>query len=443
MTGPILLVVDYNLSRIDEVRHLCDHARERHGATVVLIRADPTAADDAVADVVIDLDPLREDFAESAERALDVWRDRIGAGIVFSDNAVRSGAELLRRLGVAVDSPLLAGGAFSKHVYRVAEARVADLLVAQGVMVPAFAEIASLDQLTDFAHAHPGGFVVKPAAEGNNRGVVAVLPGDDLVTVFAEVLPYVEGGVICEELIPYRREYSFDGLGPLSFLTEKVSASGRYPVEVAQVLPAVVDEHERVSLERAGRQANWLVGQRDGPFHNEIKLSDDGLHTAIVEPNRRPGGMRIWMLARWVYGIDLHHHWVDTAFGAAADAGPLVPGCSAATVLLGVSGDRSFSPTDIAVDSDPFAEAVAATAERFSLADGQLAIGEFSWLSSGRRDLHAVARDNADFAAQACVILFADSVDIRDLVPVLRHAWSVALDHALATSFADSVRRAR
>ena len=36
MTGPILLVVDYNLSRIDEVRHLRDYARDRHGATVIL-----------------------------------------------------------------------------------------------------------------------------------------------------------------------------------------------------------------------------------------------------------------------------------------------------------------------------------------------------------------------------------------------------------------------
>ncbi len=75
--------------------------------------------------------------------------------------------------------------------------------------MPAFTEIASLDQLHAFAHDHPEGFVViKPAAEGNNRGVVVVRPGDDLTAAFAEVLPYLEGGVICEELIPYRREYS-------------------------------------------------------------------------------------------------------------------------------------------------------------------------------------------------------------------------------------------
>ncbi|MEV5508764.1 ATP-grasp domain-containing protein [Streptomyces orinoci] len=431
MTRPILLIVDYNLSRVDEVRHLRDHAREHHGATVILIRADPREADRSIADEVIDLDPLRDDFAEMGEKLLGDRRERIKAGIVFSDNAVRSGAELLERLGIPVDSSRLAQGAFSKYRYRLGEARVADLLETQRIMVPAFAEIASLDQLKRFAREHPRGIVVKPAAEGNNRGVVVVRPGDDLTAVFAEVLPYLEGGVICEEFIPYRREYSFDGLGSLAFLTEKISAPGRYPVEIAQVLPARVAAHERATLERAGRQANLLVGQCDGPFHNEIKLSDDGLRAAVVEPNRRPGGMKIWSLARWVYGIDLHHLWVDTAFGTAAGAPELVPECSAATVLLGVATDRSFSPDDVISGTDPFADAVQVTAERLGLAEGELAAAEFSWLSSERRDLHAVARDNADFAAQGCVVLRGGRGDIGTVVHALREAWSDALDRAL------------
>ncbi|MFI1838622.1 acetyl-CoA carboxylase biotin carboxylase subunit family protein [Streptomyces olivaceoviridis] len=431
MTRPILLIVDYNLSRIDEVRHLRDHARDHHGAAVILVRADPTEADRSIADEVIDLDPLRDDFAEMGERLLGDRRERIKAGIVFSDNAVHSGAELLERLGVPVDASRPAQGAFSKYRYRLAEARVADLLRTQRIMVPAFAEIASLDQLRGFARNHPQGFVVKPAAEGNNRGVVVVRPGDDLTAVFAEVLPYLEGGVICEELIPYRREYSYDGLGSLEFLTEKISAVGRYPVEIAQVLPARVAEHERATLERAGRQANLLVGQCDGPFHNEIKLSDDGLRAAVVEPNRRPGGMKIWSLARWVYGIDLHHRWVDAAFGTASGRPELVPGCSAATVLLGVATDRSFCPDDVLSGTDPFADAVQATAERLGLAEGELTAREFSWLSAERRDLHAIARDNADFAAQGCVVLRGGRTDIRTVVHALREAWSDALDRAL------------
>ncbi|MBF9072805.1 ATP-grasp domain-containing protein [Streptacidiphilus fuscans] len=433
MTRPILLIVDYNLSRIDEVRDLGDYARERHGATVVLVRSEPTEADRYLADEVIDLDPLRDDFSEIGAKLLDDRRERIKAGIVFSDNAVRSGAELLERLGVPVDCSHLAEGAFSKYRYRLGEARVAELLAAQRVMVPAFAEIASLDQLRDFARAHPEGFVVKPAAEGNNRGVVVVRPGDDLTAAFGEVLPYLEGGVVCEEFIPYRREFSFDGLGSLTFLTEKMSAPGRYPVEIAQVLPAVVTDQERATLERTGRQANWLVGQCDGPFHNEIKLSDDGRYAAVVEPNRRPGGMKIWSLARWVYGVDLHRRWVDAAFGTATETPSLVPGRSAATVLLGVGSDRWFGPDDLPVGADPFTDAVQATGERLGLVDGELTVTEFSWLSRERRHLHAVARDNADFAAQGCVVLHGGSADIRSVVHMLREAWVDALDGVLAT----------
>lgn len=428
MTRPILLIVDYNLNRIDDVRHMRDYARERYGARVVLICAEPTDADRQISDEVLALDPLRDDFAEVGERLLSDRREQIKAGIVFSDAAVHSGAALLARLGVPVDSPHLAAGAFSKYRYRLSEARVADLLAAQRILVPAFAEIGSLEQLQSFASRHPEGFVVKPAAEGNNRGVVVVRPGDDLTAVFAEVLPYLEGGVIGEQLIPYRREYSLDGLGSLSFVTEKVNASGRYPVEIAQVLPARVTEHERATLERAGRQANWLVGQCDGPYHNEVRLSDDGTSAAVVEPNRRPAGMKIWSLARWVYGIDLYHCWVDTAFGADDDFGRLVPRCSAATVMLGVGSDRSFSPDDVPPGASPFTDAVHATAERHGLSPGELTVSEFTWLSPERRHLPAVARDNADFAAQACVVLRGDRVDMRMVVHSLREAWQEALD---------------
>ncbi|MFD8519981.1 acetyl-CoA carboxylase biotin carboxylase subunit family protein [Streptomyces capillispiralis] len=430
--APLFLIVDYNLSRIDEVRHLAERARARHGARVVLIRAEPGDTDRAVADEVIDLDPLRPDFAVMGEKLLTARRDRIRAGIVFSDNAVHSGADLLHRLGVPVDAPHLAEGAFSKYHYRLAESLASELLRAQGVMTPAFTRIASLDQLRRFAAEHPAGFVVKPSAEGNNRGVVAVRPGDDLTAAFAEVLPYLDGGVICEELIPHAREFSFDGLGDLEFLTEKVSATGRYPVEIAQVLPAALAPHEEATLKRAGRLANLLVGQCHGPFHNEIKLSDDGREAAVVEPNRRPAGMRIWALARWVYGIDLHHLWVDTAFGGTSLPDRLTPGCEAATVMLGVSHDVSFSPADVPPGADPFADAVAATAAHLGLGEGELTVTEFSWLAPGRRELHAVARDNADFAAQGCVVLRSPRTGIRPVVHALREAWTHALDRVLA-----------
>ncbi|MFD3537943.1 acetyl-CoA carboxylase biotin carboxylase subunit family protein [Streptomyces sp. NPDC058662] len=426
--GPArFLLVDYNLSRIEDVRRIRDYADRAYGAPVTLVRARPTGADRLICDEVIDLDPLRPDFVEAGEKLLGARRAEFAAGVVFSDNAVRGGAELLRRLGLAVDSPELAEGAFCKLAYRRAEDGVREQLAAQRVMVPGFAEISSMEDLRAFARRHPDGFVVKPTKEGNNRGVVLVRFGDDLGAAFEEVRPYLADGVICEQIIPYDREYSYDGLGHLRFVTEKLSAVGRYPVEYAQVLPARVTEAGLASVERAGRQANVLVGQCDGPFHNEIKLSDDDRYAAVVEPNRRPAGMKIWSLAHWVYGIDLYHAWVDAAFGADTPGSLPEPTCSAATVMLGVTSDQLFDPDGLRPGATPFEDALSATAAALGLGAGELAARDFTWLVTERRLLHAVPRDNADFAAQGCLTLHTDRVDVRDVVGALREAWPAAL----------------
>lgn len=44
--------------------------------------------------------------------------------------------------------------------------------------------------------------------------------------------------------------------------------------------------------------------------------------------------------------------------------------------------------------------------------------------------MHAIARDNADFVALACITLEAGDVDIRDVVDTLRTSWIAALDAA-------------
>ncbi|RKP46043.1 ATP-grasp domain-containing protein [Trinickia fusca] len=429
----LLLIVDYNLSRIDDVAHMAHYARERYGAGTVLIRPAPSERVARICDHVIDLDPLADGFVEAALERLARFSGRLRAGIVFSDNAVQSGAELLERLDLAVDCASLAAGAFSKHEYRVAEHRTREILEAQGVMVPDYAQAESVDDLQRFCADHPDGFVVKPSCEGNNRGVVVVRDGDSLDAAFSEVAPYLHGGVICEAFIPYAREFSFDGIGALSFITEKVSATGRYPVEVAQILPSRLEAHEQRTLVRAGRAANLLVGQCDGPFHNEIKLSDDGLRAAVVEPNRRPAGMKIWWLARWAYGIDLFHTWIDSVFGSAPPAQLPEPERFAAAVMLGVAQDRLFSPQDVRVGAKPLDDAIAATARALGLRDGALQARGFEWLAAERRFVHAIARDNADFVALAIVTLESGDGDIRDVVATLRAQWPAALDAACET----------
>jgi len=431
-TKDLFLIVDYNLSRVADVAYMARYARQAYRVRSLLIRPDPGPRDYLICDDVIDLDPRRADFVEQAVSALGDKAARVRGAVVFSDNAVHSGAALLERLGLPVDDAALAAGAFSKHVYRQAEARHRPLLEAQRLMAPDCERIDSMAALEAFARRHPRGFVLKPSCEGNNRGVVLVRAGDDLARAFDEVAPYLAEGVICEELITFRREFSYDGIGALAFVTEKVSASGRYPVEIAQVLPANLLDAERHTLRRAGDLCNVLVGQRDGPFHNEIKLSDDGARAAVVEPNRRPGGMKIWSLAQAVYGIDLYARWVDTALACAAPIDLPPPRLQGATVMLGVASDGLFAQDDAEDGKRLFESALVATIAAHGLAPGQLRAGDFDWLVRERRVVHAVPRDNADFLAQVTIFLGTFETDIRGVLLTLREQWQELLSDAQA-----------
>lgn len=428
---PVLLIIDYNLNRIGEVAQMRDYARARWGAKTWLVRSNPQPADLTISDAVFDVDPLSERFVERALHALGQDSGRITAGLVFSDDAVASGAALLERLGLLVDNAELASAAFDKFVYRSFEMGQRQTLEASGVLVPAFSMVRDREDLLRFARKCPAGFVVKPTCEGNNRGVVVVRGGEDPTAAWQEVSPYLHGGVMAEQLIPYRREFSYDGLGSLSFITEKVSAEGRYPVEIAQVLPARLTTVERQTLLTTGAHINRLIGQQNGPFHNEIKLSDDGTRAAVVEPNRRPAGMKIWSLAQHVHGPNLFEYWVDSVFGAALPTNLPAPLRSAATVMLGVHRDIEFAPHDIPSGFRPFNRALQATAAHFHLSVTELVAHDFVWLGLHTRLIRSIARDNSDFAAQVCVVLDTPCIDIRDVVTKLREQWLIALSDVL------------
>jgi hypothetical protein len=424
---PILLIVDYNLSRVADVANIARYARQHYDAQTMLIRAEPTARDREICDYVIDLDPLAADFVERALTRLAAVRERIRAGVVFSDNAVQRGAELLERLNLPTDSAVLAAGAFSKRVYREGEVRLRELMSAQSIMVPHCASVTAIEDLRAFAKDHPAGFVVKPSCEGNNRGVVIVRKGDSLEAAFASVEPYLANGAVCEQLIPFRREFSFDGVGDTEFITEKVNADGPYPVEVAQILPARLTVTERITLTRGGRLANLIVGQREGPFHNEIKLSDDGRQAAVVEPNRRPAGMKIWTLAQAVFGIDFYGLWVDAAWGEKNHVAVVETATKAATVMLGVPADGRYPTPRNDKAEALLRKAILQTAVICDIEADAITVLEYAWLATDARSIPLIPKENSDFAAQVCIAIDGGCTDMRRLVQALRQSWIAVL----------------
>jgi hypothetical protein len=177
-----------------------------------------------------------------------------------------------------------------------------------------------------------------------------------------------------------------------------------------------------------GGLANLLVGQRDGPFHNEIKLSDDGCSAAVVEPNRRPAGMKIWSLAEKVYGLDFYHLWVDQALGQLVLSELPSPLGQAAIIMLGVPFDGTLAQASL-LGGDRFFRhnVLPALHKETVIPDSALEWFDFTWLQDKNREARAIPRDNSDFIAQVCVFTPQRDLDLRTFVEQVQYCWRQAI----------------
>ncbi|MBM3115193.1 hypothetical protein [Jeongeupia naejangsanensis] len=424
-----LLVIDFNLSRRAEVAHIRDYARAHYGQKTVLIRPNPGVAERLLADHVIDLNPLAPGFVHEAMRQLAQLPVDLQAGLVFSDNAVQFGAELLRNLGLRGDCPVLAENAFCKYQYRVKEQACKDMFEAQQTFLPNIQMVNTVESLASFIQANPGGVVIKPTTEGNNRGVILLEnPAEaDLHAVLKEVSAYVQAGVIVEQMIPFRKEYSYDGIGSADFITEKFNVSGRYPVEFAQLVPADVSTEQADLIRRTGQLANLIVGQSFGPFHNEIRISDDLRQAAVIEANRRPAGMKIWALASQVFGQDLHGLWVDSVVTGKRTNLRLTPKGSAMSIMLAPAQPGYVNNIIRNMDF------LFSQLQRQVAKDHPQAVGVLRWMSceiiaATDQYVHVPARDNSDFVALITVSADWDSGVMKTYLERIQLCWDTVLN---------------
>lgn len=429
------LIIDYNLSRIKDVKSIKDYVSDKYGFSLVLIRPKPTKQDFQVADQVIDLDPLEPHFVNHALVRLNALPYEICSGLVFSDNAVHQGADLLESLGIYTDSSILARNAFCKFQYREQEQKIRGLLEAQQLFVPNYQEITDAESLRLFLANNPQGVVIKPKQEGNNRGVIVLRDPNEAERskALAEVEMYMDAGVIAEQLIPYTSEYSFDGIGQHFFITEKFSVRGRYPVEIGQLVPAAITPAREAAIVNAGRLANLIVGQSKGAFHNEILVSDDNRKAAVVEANRRPAGMKIWSLASHVFTQDFYARWVDAVIAPDVTQPALVAQGSAMTIML--PPVTPMLAGRILNNLDSLIESVEA---EFNLQFADIA-GTITWVSyeaiaADNKFLHSPPRDNSDFIASLVIYSSLSGNELKPCFEIIRSLWCVVLNRFLQQS---------
>lgn len=290
------LVLGYNNTRIEDVRKIRAKAKQHFDALTVLCKPNPTADDLAAVDHVIDtsLEGLLENATHVLEECSKL--DLVPIGILpFSDPGTQLGAFLSNTLKLPGADPEKISAALNKIYFRSAESSQKQFpLLYRPVR---FQKIKTQAELTHFLSQCPHGAFVKPAKEGNSRGCTILKTVEDITRAWRELEPYYTGGLIVEENISNGQEYSFDHVSDFHWITEKKTTQNEYRAEIQQIIPAPTSPKVFQALSEAGKLMADLSGSNGGACHNELFWIPKSETVSAVEPNLRPGGMKIWDLA--------------------------------------------------------------------------------------------------------------------------------------------------
>lgn len=186
-------------------------------------------------------------------------------------------------------------------------------------------EVASAEELRDFADRCGYPVVLKPVDGTGSRGVlridgplqvdaawresVSLRQRDDLP--MAKFYPVTR--FIAEEYIDgpeFSVEgFSFDGRHIIVTITDKLSEG---VVEIGHAQPAALTPADEAALERHVVEFLDVMGLRDGVSCTEIKLSSKG--PRIIEGHNRAPGDRLMDLMIAVFGVDLEEYAVGWPF---------------------------------------------------------------------------------------------------------------------------------
>jgi hypothetical protein len=306
---PCYVIVGYNNVRIYDVAKLRQLAHDQFDCQLVLVVERASLQDWQAADLVIQAD-LGQDPAllQVCQALAEAAMTPIGI-LPFSDRGVPLGAMLAQHYLLPGAQPEAALAGLDKRRFRAMEAEVP----APDHYLPLTARaIDSLETLVATREELGGKGFIKPVAEGNSRGCMAVHAHTDCAAVWAELAPYHASGIMMEPLIETAREFSWDYVAGCRWLTEKHTTQGEYRAEYQQIVPARLTSEQARWLNQAGGFMRQLLAKEWGAYHNELFLREQG--ASAVESNMRPAGMHIWDLAALSFdAFDPWQRWLHWA----------------------------------------------------------------------------------------------------------------------------------
>jgi biotin carboxylase len=174
--------------------------------------------------------------------------------------------------------------------------------------------------------------VFKPPAGGLSEGVYLVESEDQLAERWAWTRRVTDAPILAEEFIG-GPEYSVESISrdashEVVVVTEKVTTQLPRFIELGHQVPARLDRAAYGAVCDLVTTFLSAIGQRTGPAHTEIRLTDFG--PKLIESQTRFGGDQIWELCELVSGVDL----MSETFAALLDlpAPPRKPVASAAAI---------------------------------------------------------------------------------------------------------------
>lgn len=309
---PCFIVVGYNNTRIYDVCKLRRLCQQHHQAELILVNDLASEHDDSASLQTI-ITSLSEQRVETSMLIVKQTVEQLALkpiGVLpFSEKGLMLGAEIAQHYEVNGPTQNEAAIGLDKRLFRERDSELSNKPL--GYQAIRFMQVASIPELKTLIDDLGGKAFIKPAQEGNSRGCIAIRSEQDSENAWAFVEPYVEDGVIVEQLIDDAKEYSFDSVANISWLTEKFTVEGDYSAEYQQIVPAKLSALQGARLMAAGLRIKSVTAPTYGCWHNEVFLRNDDT-TCAVEPNMRPAGMRIWDLANisfedfnpWLYWLE-------------------------------------------------------------------------------------------------------------------------------------------
>ncbi len=309
MNKSILLIEN----QLPQRRIILEAARSKK-LNIVLVKKNPSEVEQQLVDDVIVVDT--DNYANMEAEVLSYAnRHQIDGIVSYMEPNIRSTSQLAKVLNLPAMTPDAAKKATNKYLMRTCFAE-------NKLPIPKFRLVSDLSDLMKACNDLGYPVVIKPTSCYASIGVIKIMAGDDLESIYNVVCQAVKDEgcpeqFIVEEYMP-GSEVSveavvFDGQIEIVAITDKIVGDEPFFQEVGHIVPSALPPEVQNQVEDVTIKGIKALGIDFCATHTEVKITPEG--PKIVEIAARLGGGSIPLLVRLAKGADISAAIYDIALG--------------------------------------------------------------------------------------------------------------------------------